>query len=461
MNEREGGEARPPAPQLPVRAGDVGAAPRPGWWLRAASPPSPAAGSARSSDPAAGGALPFRSLMAFIVVLLLAPQSFIPALAPLRIGLLTAALAIAAHLLDRFLRGRASLRMTRESGAVAALVAWSIVSLPFSYWPGGSLAFLLGNYLKIVALFWLISSVVTTAARLRKAVWGLTLMAIPMAGFGLSGYLSGEVLSAATGRRLVGYEAPLTHNPNDLALMLNLIIPLAAALFLIQERPLVRAFLAACIALSIAAVLATFSRAGFLTLATTLALYSGRFLRRPGRRRWAALAIALALASVPFLPASYLERLGTIADIEADPTGSAQERWGDIVAALRFVAQNPIVGAGVGMNVLALNDIRGPAWKEVHNVYLEYAVDLGLPGLALFLALLFGCVRSARAVRRQAAGSHGGPDLPIIAEGIEISLWAFSVAAVFHPVAYDAYFYLVAGLAGGVSAAARPAWERS
>jgi O-antigen ligase len=78
----------------------------------------------------------------------------------------------------------------------------------------------------------------------------------------------------------------------------------------------------------------------------------------------------------------------------------------------------------------------------VHNTYLEYAVDLGLPGLTLFVLLLRGCWKSARATRRSAA-----PELGQLAEGIEISLVGFAVAAFFHPAAYEFYFFYIAGLA--------------
>jgi len=86
-------------------------------------------------------------------------------------------------------------------------------------------------------------------------------------------------------------------------------------------------------------------------------------------------------------------------------------------------------------------------WNPVHNVYLQYAVELGVPGLVLFLLLLGGCVKSVRSIRRRCAAEPGLRDLFYLAEGIEISLVAFAVAAPFHPVAYNFYFYFIAGMA--------------
>jgi len=175
-------------------------------------------------------------------------------------------------------------------------------------------------------------------------------------------------------------------------------------------------------------------------------IYFVRLVRRPGRV-WAIAALLLALACAPLLPSGYLDRLATITDIGSDPTGSAQERWGDTLAAVRLVSGSPIIGAGAGMNILALNEARGAIWKKVHNVYLEYAVDLGLPGLLLFLAILAGSFRATALVMKRTAGRPAWRDLFLLAEGIQASLAVFAVAAMFHPVAYHFYFYYMAGLA--------------
>jgi O-antigen ligase len=153
-------------------------------------------------------------------------------------------------------------------------------------------------------------------------------------------------------------------------------------------------------------------------------------------------ALAVAALGLPFVPASYVERLLTLRSIEADPTGSAQARWTGTVAALEHVGANPILGAGLGMNILVLNESVGATWRVVHNTYLEYAVDLGVPGLVLFGLLLIRSWQSARLAR-----ALGSTETAQLAEGVEISLVGFAVAAVFQPVAYQFYFFYIAGLA--------------
>jgi len=387
--------------------------------------------------------------MGFTFILLLAPQSFFPALAPLRIALLTAAVAVITHVSNRLSRRQPIVHLTREMWITVGLIGWAFITVPFSYWPGGSLSFLAGDYLKTLAIFWLLSNVVDTPARLRQVTWGLSLMAIPLAVTAVENFLSGAYIPEEMHqpvKRILGYEGPLTENPNDLALMLNLILPLSVALFLANRKPLGRALLLMVILLQATAVILTFSRTGFLTLATTVLLYLWK-LRARTERVWAWVAVVLAFACIPWLPSGYLDRLSTIASIESDVTGSAQERWRDMVAAGDLVLKNPIVGAGAGLNALALNEERGPAWKVIHNVYLEYAVELGVPGLVLFLILLVSCIKNASLVRQCSALVPAFRELFYLAEGIQISLIAFAVAALFYPVAYQFYFYYIAGLA--------------
>jgi probable O-glycosylation ligase (exosortase A-associated) len=384
--------------------------------------------------------------------LLLAPQTFFPALGHIRIGLITAALAMGTYLLHRFTTQQPILHITRETWITIYLAGWTALTVPLSYWPGGSASLLLDLFGKALAVFWLLGNLLNTLPRLRQAVWALSLMAIPLAAFGIHQYLSGHFIPDQQVTRIVGYEAPLTANPNDLALMLNLILPLSMALFLMVERPGLRMLLLAGMALNGAAVILTFSRGGLLTLMTTVAMYLWRLRRRP-ERRWVWAALVVALLCIPLLPASYVDRVSTITDIESDPTGSSQARWQDTLAALSLVAQNPLIGTGLGMNILALNSVRGPRWKEIHNVYLQYAVDLGIPGLVLFLLLFVGCIRAAGTPLRRAGGGPGFRDLRYLAEGIQISLIAFAVAGLVYPAAYHFYFYYIAGLAVAVRAA--------
>lgn len=390
----------------------------------------------------------FWALMTFLFILLISPQSIFPVLAPLRPALLAGMLAIFAHIASRFKYNRPVMEFTRETVLVICIVIWAILTVPFSMWPGGSISYLLDFYLKTLMGFWLLANLVNTLPRLQAMAWGLCLMSVPLALTGVKNYLGGVYFEGGGGR-VDGYTAPLTGNPNDMALMLNLLLPLSITLFLSNKRPVIRMIVAMIIGLNVLAVFMTFSRGGFLTLAVIVLAYCWMLRKRP-ERRWAFLVLFLALVMTPFAPSNYIDRINTITNIEDDETGSAQTRWSDMIIATKYVLKHPLTGAGLGMNQLAMNKERGAFVTAIHNVYLQYAVELGLPGLLLFLMLFKSCIRNVSLVRQRFIQADRYTELFYLAEGIQISLIAFVVAAFFYPVGFHFYFYIIAGIAVAV-----------
>jgi probable O-glycosylation ligase (exosortase A-associated) len=421
------------------------------WWQpqvvadRSAATPRRIGGAALEGSQAA-----FYALVAFTFVLLLSPQAWFPVLKLIRIAFLAGGIAMAAHVMERTAHKQPITPLAPEIGIALALVGWSTITIPMSYWPGGSIRLLTDQYLKAIAFFWLLATIINTPSRLRGLAWVLALCAIPLAGTGIWHYLSGHVMQ--TGQdglvRIVGYmgSSGLTGNPNDLALMLNLILPLTGALAL-SSRGAARLFATGVALLCVGGIIVTFSRAGFLALTATFFMFLVVLVRRKSGA--AALALFLVALSVPaLLPKSYVERLSTITNMQQDKTGSAQGRYKDLGIALEVVSHNPIIGVGLGQDMIALNQARGlSTWRSVHNVYLQYAVDLGIPGFLLFAWLHLLCFRSAWAVERRARREPAVAGLQPLAVGIQVSLVAFLVAAMFHPIAYQFYFFSIAGLA--------------
>jgi len=427
--------------------------PRREWWRPQATLPAgiPATTPAHADAAAPDSPIPFWALMAFTAMMLLAPHDYFPVLGLFRLAFLAAGVAIGSYVYDRLRRGQPLTILPPEIRLVGYLLGWALVTLPLGSWPGGSVGVLADMYSKTLVIFLLIANTVNTVARLRLIVGGLTLMAVPIALIGVKNFLSGAYIVGGD-NRIVGYESALPANPNDLALILNIIILLALGLVLITRRPMLRAVLLASIGLQAVAVIITFSRAGFLSLATILGVFAWTMSRRP-ERGWAYAALTLGVAALPLLPGSYLTRLSTITNIEADATGSAQERYAQQVAAVHYVLAHPIVGAGLGMNILAINETGlSPAWMNIHNVYLQYATDLGLPGLTLFLLIFLGSIKRAHLVQRRTAASPESRDLFYLAAGVKTSLLSFAISAFFSPVAYHFQFYYIAGLAVAVMA---------
>ena len=410
------------------------------WWRPQAVQASSLSEQPPDTDQAA---LPFWSVMVFTAVLLFSPQTYVPALAPFRPALLVILIGVLAYVSDRWARGLPIVEWNREIGLITGLGVLAALTVPFSLWPGGSVG-VLSDFAKTVAIFLLLSHVVTTMARLRLAAWLLTWMAIGLGLFALYNFMTGAMIDQGANQdRLVGNEGALTKNPNDLALMVNLLLPLTVGLFLSSKETWQRMVLLTAVGIEAATVVLTYSRGGAVTLAVIVLAYLWK-LRRRRERTFIYVGLLAAVLALPLLPSSYFDRMSTITNVQADRTGSAQERISDMIIAGKTILANPIIGAGMGMNMLVMREARG-GWLGVHNVYLEHAIDLGLIGLGIFLVLLWSCLRVVADIQRTASS----PDLVFFAQGLQVSLMAYATAAMFHPVSYQYYFYYIAGLAIG------------
>ena len=114
------------------------------WWR----PDRPAITASLAGSPVA-----FGGLVAFTAILLLTPQTLIPLLKTLRIALLAAGVAIVAHMVDSTVRRQPIVRSRREIAIAFALLIWTAITVPFSYWPSGSVALLTDQYFKAVIFF--------------------------------------------------------------------------------------------------------------------------------------------------------------------------------------------------------------------------------------------------------------------------------------------------------------------
>jgi putative inorganic carbon (HCO3(-)) transporter len=246
-----------------------------------------------------------------------------------------------------------------------------------------------------------------------------------------------------------GYGGVLTSNANDVALTLNIVVPIALGLALATRRRAARVALGVFIALAVAGIVVTISRAGFLFLACTFALSVAR-LRRG--RVW---ALLLLVAVVPLVLGidGFTDRMLTITDVHGE--ASARDRWEGMGKSLEAIVAHPLLGAGIGQGVLALNELGGPRWREVHNMYLQIALDLGLPALLVLVALVYRAIRSVH--EAMTAWRARGDELHHVAQGLETSLIGFAAAAMFYPIAYNFFFYYLLGLAVAARRLARQA----
>jgi putative inorganic carbon (HCO3(-)) transporter len=392
--------------------------------------------------------VPFSGLLLFTVVLFSAPQNLMPALEPLMLAKVSVLLAVVPYLLNRAMTSRPLTVMTPTVRWAFVLGALGILSIPVGMWPGGSVDILIDLFGKSLLIFVLVANVVDTEQRFRLLVGTMIGCGAFAAAFAVGNYAAGNF--DPSGQRVAGYEAGLVANPNDLALTLNILLGLALGLLPVIRNPLRRALLIATMGLLVAGIVVSFSRSGFVTLGVVAAMWIARGLRERGGRALPSIALVVFVVLVA-VPAGYSDRLSTIVATEEDPTGSANERWDGMVAAVGQIAERPVLGYGLGNSIHDLVN-RGRLPREVHNAYLKIGADLGVPAMIAYILFITSAFASARAVRRFFARRREGWELGRLAGGVEIAVAAFAVGALFSPVPYHFFFYFPAGLAVAIFA---------
>jgi hypothetical protein len=234
-------------------------------------------------------------------------------------------------------------------------------------------------------------------------------------------------------------------NPNDLALALNLLLPIAVGLALTRPALGTKLLYWACTGVLGLAVLATYSRAGFLTIGVV-----GLFLALRLRRRYPALLAAGAVVVfivVVMAPSSFWGRVFTVFDASHDPQAaqSSEIRWALLRRSIEVAGFNPQRWLfGVGMKNFHIVSVHEYAQ---HNSYLQMFNEVGLPAFLLYVLFIFGLIRAMGRIANGYERRRGYRHVWMMAVTLQISLIAYSIGSFFAPVAYLWYLYYIAGFA--------------
>lgn len=329
------------------------------------------------------------------------------------------------------------------SRGILALFALAVLSVPTSTWPSASFEFIL-DYAKTILTFFLI----LYCARSARDAGAITV--------GLLGGVA--VLAAATliwkPERTAGITS--TYDSNDVAFVMNCALPLVLIPAMTSGPTLRRVLAGLTSLLYVATIVASRSRAGFVTL-IVVAILIGIRLRRRHPALVLTVGVALSVAVVLVAGADYWKRMATLwspgATVDVpheesyDQGGIWAARWTVWETGLDLVLQNPLLGVGGGAFEVGYGLAHGGTgkWSAPHNSFLQVAAELGLPGLVIFVALLLGGIKVCRRVARTTTQSQLAP-LRNLAQALEISLFAYIVAGSTLTHAYAHLLYVVLGL---------------
>ncbi len=394
-------------------------------------------------------------MLAFTALLFFRPQDQIPGVDALHLAELTAIGGLAAMAVRRLSAGQTIAHINGEVIGVLALGAVLVLTIPFSFWPGGSLKLFSDIYVKIILIFALMVSTITSPRRVRQMTWIMIIASGYLSCRAVFDYVRG--VNLVEGDRVRGAVGGMFENPNDLAL--NLVTFLAPTLFIIfqDRKPSRRLFAAAIAGAMLAAIVCTKSRSGFLGLIAMGAVVL--YYVAKAKPAIVIAALVAGLMALPAMPESFWNRMDSIMNADEDASGSRAARIRLIEQGVEVFLENPITGIGAGQfqNYNAPGTVE--KWRVTHNVWLQVAAELGIFGIAAFAFLVvrgysasFVVLRMLRQSKKHRHSDSSLTDeerrlLEINAKGMIAAMVGWTVCSLFASVAFNWTFYYVLALA--------------
>ena len=370
----------------------------------------------------------FIAISLYLVFEYVKPETAYPALAIVpwvRLCLLT---ALGGMFTDK-------LRDTRSSVVSVLLVLFllhSMLSAAFAYEPAYSFS-KLDIFLLWVIIYFLITTLVSTERRLYLFFAVYLLCNLKMSQFGFLSWAHRGFTFASWGLTGAGWY----RNSGEFGMQMSMFFAytLCLAFFLRQYWTGWRKWLMYFMPFSaIACVLGSSSR-GAIVGSLAVLFYLSMFTKNKFKA-WIASAVAIGIAYF-FMPPEFLARFHSAGE---DATSlSRLFYWSK---AREMMAAHPVFGAGYYNWVPYYRDhYFDPVlyWRveECHNTYLQLGAELGVLGLALFVALILACFvvnyQSERLCRRPGFEFLRGLSMGMNAAGIGLVLASTFLTAYFMP----------------------------
>ncbi|MEW6126319.1 MAG: O-antigen ligase family protein [Acidobacteriota bacterium] len=323
-----------------------------------------------------------------------------------------------------------------------------VLTLPFSYWRGGSVNFLMETFVKNVVFAYLLVQGAKDNRSSRMIAGALVLGCSLIVLAIMTGFGPEVSIYEAEQRMMVGG----TYDVNDLALLFVVTLPFA--FFLMKEASFKSRLLLFCaIGLMLLGMVKTASRGGFLGL-VVISLFI--FVRSSSEARKYVLIGLLVCATlfVVAAPASFWNRINTIFALEQDynmQDGHGRKSvWQN---GIKMLITHPLTGVGIGSFNEAhrvLSD--GHIYISPHNSFIQVMAELGVGGILCFLAIIITAILGARRARRLARDATEAQELWWLASAIEVSIVGFMVSGALLSHAYSPIFCFLAAISASLTA---------
>jgi O-antigen ligase len=332
-----------------------------------------------------------------------------------------------------------------------AWTCWMVVCMPFSSWRSETLNQFANNWLKSLAVFFIVAGLGSTVSSYRRAISAMGWAAVAASVVVLPGIASAGNGNGANDR-LIGVGT--LSNPNEIAFHLWLGMSFLLLLAACSGR-LRKFILIAVCCFELVLIMKTVSREGLLL---GVAVFTLALLRVSAFNKVKLISAAIAVCLVAVLSLSHqsLERYMTL--FESNVSGAAASsaeassrmRQQKLIESIELTLRHPIFGVGMGVFMPASVEIAKENggkvdWEVSHNSYTQVSSELGFPGILLLLAIYVTAWRQLWQIDR-AAKHLEREDIRQFAFALRVALIILSIHFCFDSMAYVFYMPLIMGL---------------
>lgn len=373
----------------------------------------------------------FRCLLWYVCIMFVAPQNRFPVLWPLHIADLSFVGAILLHVLACLKNHQPLIRPGWATGLGIAVMGWAAVCNTIGpFQSGWAWNVWIDTLYKNTGLLLLLESMCDTRERCWATMMTMLFCSVYWLKAGLRLAAAGATYS---GDRLMGAAIGLIENPNSMAYMLALLMPLYLYVFQAAQKKTERFLFLAGVVADLFIILKTGSRTGIVTLLVMSILILKKYVRQ---HPWGLLGVVIAFSFLlpltgeknvrrfKTIPQSAMSFLGFHVERDDRPLNqdeqSAEERAAKNRDTWRLIKANPLHGVGFHPDGNKYLGEYPMARGQVHCEVLMVGKHMGFIGIGFYLGMLAQIWLCGRTIRLQYAGWPGMSELG----------WAYQLQAI-------------------------------
>lgn len=350
------------------------------------------------------------------------------------------AMIVAVTLMVAMVLSREKYRLPWSGTLVLWLVflAWMSLSTVLAIYPERAMT-LYTTVIKIQFMTLVTLMLITDTNKIRALVW---VIAGSIGFYSVKGGLF--TLMTGGGYRVYGPAESYLAENNAMALATLMVIPLMVYLYQVyRHNRWLRLLLGISILLSMVSVFGSQSRGALISIAAVAGFF---WLKSQSKIITGTGLVLLAVLTFSFMPASWHERMATIANYQEDESAMGRlHAWEYSIN----IASDRLTGGGFNSWSADTYALYSPEARNTntvaHSIYFSLLADHGWPGLIMYLTLLFIAWRNLARVIAQTRDSDSEFNPALLARMLQVSLIAYMSGGAFLSLSYfDLPWHIIA-----------------